>query len=488
LWDTWTVPVRQNNVLYVDAQIGSASCTNYDVATRSCGSGLLPAYRDLNAASGAANPGDTVLIRGATFTTRFTPQKSGSAGAPITFQNYPGETVTITLESGGMQPGIELTDRHYLVLNGINVDNALMWAQILNSTNNVFKNGRYTRARDTGSRGGFRLVGSDYNQIVNNVFEDGNDNLYLENSNRNRVEGNTLNLARHTLLVLACSSYNVIRANKLANTSQKGAEVFDCEGVVESLYDDTMQIVKFDSARRNLWEDNSFTATRASSNISDYNAIQYAGQEGIVRNNLFYDNLGGGLGLQVYNGEAEYNYGNRVYQNTFYANRCFGIWGGWPAGIRYENNVIVNNIIFGNRNCGNTGANDIQNNAPAANTFINNPTTDPSFLDAGSRFLRQSGGSPAINAGVFLTTVVGSGSGTQLPVADAAYFYDGMGIPGEVGDVIQLEGQTDRARIVAVNYATNTLTLDRALSWTAGQGVAQRYNGTAPDIGAYESP
>jgi hypothetical protein len=222
--------------------------------------------------------------------------------------------------------------------------------------------------------------------------------------------------------------------------------------------------------------------------LYDYNAIQYAGQDGILRRNVFHDNLGGGLGFQIYGDEALNNYGNRVYSNTFYANRCFGIWGGYSGGTRYENNVIVNNIIYGNRNCENTASNDIQNNAPSANTFINNPTTDPSFLNAGSRFLRQSSGSPAINAGVYLTRVVGTNSGTQLVVEDAAFFFDGAGIPGEVGDVIQLEGQTDRARITAIDYATNTLTLDRALGWIAGQGVSLQYNGSAPDVGAYESP
>jgi hypothetical protein len=368
------------------------------------------------------------------------------------------------------------------------VDNAMMWAQIYNSTNNVFKNSRFTRARDSGSRGGFRLVNSDYNQIINNLFEDGNDNLFLENSNRNRVVGNTLKTARHTLLVLSCSNYNVIRGNNLSNTSQKGAEVFDCEGVIESLYDDTPQVRRLDATKRNLWEDNYFTATRSSANLYDYNAIQYAGQDGILRRNVFQDNLGGGIGFQIYSDEALHNYGNRIYQNTFYANRCFGVWGGWPGGTRYENNVIVNNIIYGNRNCTNTAANDIQNNAPLANTFLNNLTTDPSFLDSGSRFLRPSANSPAINTGVYLTRAVGSGSGTQMLVEDSTYFYDGAGIPGEVGDVIQLEGQTERARIVSINYTTNTLTFDRALNWSGTQGVALHYNGTAPDVGAYETP
>ncbi|MBL3527184.1 MAG: cadherin-like domain-containing protein, partial [gamma proteobacterium endosymbiont of Lamellibrachia anaximandri] len=85
-----------------------------------------------------------------------------------------------------------------------------------------------------------------------------------------------------------------------------------------------------------------------------------------------------------------------------------------------------------------------------------------------------------------LTTTVGSGSGTTLVVDDAGYFYDGFGIDGEAGDEIQLQGSSETARIVEINYASHTITLDHALSWNAGQGVALKYNGSAPDMGAFE--
>jgi len=54
------------------------------------------------------------------------------------------------------------------------------------------------------------------------------------------------------------------------------------------------------------------------------------------------------------------------------------------------------------------------------------------------------------------------------------------------GDEIQLEGQTTSARIVSVDYAAKTLTVDQPLTVTAGQGVTMKYSGKAPDIGAYE--
>jgi hypothetical protein len=60
---------------------------------------------------------------------------------------------------------------------------------------------------------------------------------------------------------------------------------------------------------------------------------------------------------------------------------------------------------------------------------------------------------------------------------------DGWGIIE--GDLIQLaDGQ--RARITDVNYDTNTITVATVLSWTQEMGLGLAYEGSAPDLGAYE--
>jgi hypothetical protein len=92
--------------------------------------------------------------------------------------------------------------------------------------------------------------------------------------------------------------------------------------------------------------------------------------------------------------------------------------------------------------------------------------------------------SPAIDQGVFLTTTSTAGTGTTIPVVDASYFIDGFGIIG--GDLIQLQGQTQVAHIVSVDYATNAITVDAPLIWSAGLGVGLPYTGSRPDIGAFE--
>jgi hypothetical protein len=92
--------------------------------------------------------------------------------------------------------------------------------------------------------------------------------------------------------------------------------------------------------------------------------------------------------------------------------------------------------------------------------------------------------SPAIDSGLFLTSTLSAGSGNQLHVVSANYFFDGYDIVD--GDLIQLEGQKTIAQITSIDYETNTITVDRELSWAAGQGVSLAYHGAAPDMGAYE--
>lgn len=92
--------------------------------------------------------------------------------------------------------------------------------------------------------------------------------------------------------------------------------------------------------------------------------------------------------------------------------------------------------------------------------------------------------SPARDSGRALTQTRAGGAGKTLPVKDARLFFDGFGwLPG---DVIQLLGTQQTARVVRQNTEAKTLTLDKALRWEKGQGVTLAYHGSAPDRGACE--
>ena len=229
--------------------------------------------------------------------------------------------------------------------------------------------------------------------------------------------------------------------------------------------------------------------------------------------------------MQVYNDEAEHNRDNRIYGNVFHDNECAGI----SVSSAATGSVFKNNILYQNRgvsgDCQGDGPaqmlyreglpdmvvtfNDIINDGPGQDViqdefgsgdtlasyesshpavFFDNVELDPLFADPSAHEYSLQGGSDAIDAGGFLTVTVGAGTGSAMAVADAGYFYDGFGISGETGDIIQLEGETDTAVVVAVDYGANTLTLDRELSWSDDQGVALAHGGTAPDLGASEVP
>jgi hypothetical protein len=120
-------------------------------------------------------------------------------------------------------------------------------------------------------------------------------------------------------------------------------------------------------------------------------------------------------------------------------------------------------------------------------TFSDNTQRDPLFVNADNKDFHLKPNSSMIDAGGFLTTVAGaSGSGRQMAVEDASYFYPGNAIPGETGDLVRLEGLESDVRIVDVDYEKNILGLSESITWKKGQGVSLPWSGSRPDMGAFE--
>lgn len=117
--------------------------------------------------------------------------------------------------------------------------------------------------------------------------------------------------------------------------------------------------------------------------------------------------------------------------------------------------------------------------------FHDNQIEAPGFVNAGTRNFDLADGSLMINAGAMLTTITAI-EGNVVTVEDALYFYDGWGIPGEVGDTIASNGG-GIARIIHIDYDTNRIELESADGFAVGDGLSDRpYGGTLPDIGAFE--
>ena len=118
--------------------------------------------------------------------------------------------------------------------------------------------------------------------------------------------------------------------------------------------------------------------------------------------------------------------------------------------------------------------------------FAGTIQVNPGFAAEADRDYRPGAGSALIDAGQWLTSTRSEGSGRIVAVQDAGWFYDGYGIVGEQGDLVQFEGQSDSYRIVSVDDSARTITLATDASWRAGQGLALAWQGDGPDIGAYE--
>jgi hypothetical protein len=120
----------------------------------------------------------------------------------------------------------------------------------------------------------------------------------------------------------------------------------------------------------------------------------------------------------------------------------------------------------------------------ASGKDANSISADPRFIDPASGNFNLHPDSPGINAGDFLTKTSAAGNGISITVLDASYFSDGFGT-GADGDLVKV-GANDPVKITNVNYVTNTITVDRSISWGSGDGASYPYSGLAPDIGAYE--
>ncbi len=521
--------------------------TNDDITSDDTFPGTLSQpFATLIKPCGIARPGDTVYIMGGVYTQILRPVFSGTADSIITYKNYDTTEVIIKDTPGlsnvtqdeedadqeGRQYGIYLYGLSHVTIRGLSVTHVSGWVRAVHCDHITIRNNKFTNALSTGTTGSIKFMFSDKNKVLNNTIHDGNDNLLLIHSDSNMVAGNHMMKGRHSIWCIRAGFFNVIKNNYFHNDIQKIGEIYDAENDPPLMYDTT---------KYNLVEGNEFAKTPSSGNASPYAGIQFAGQRCIIRKNLFYETVGPGLDLTLYSDEARYNYENRIYNNVFYKTDFAGVSISSSTSYTFYDNIFKNNIlyasifvanderwpwytdelegkpvqvltgrkdgfVFENNNFFNTSAGELYLITYGQRTSNNNPPQhevawwdsnspdlfkgsldkDPLFINAADHDFHLQGNSPMIDAGTFLTYTKGQGSGPIMPVADVKYFYSGYGISGEAGDLIQLDGQGQTAYIVAINYDSSLLVLDRSLTWTDSQGVSLYYAGDAPDLGAYE--
>jgi hypothetical protein len=468
-----------DRTIYVDSRIRQPACTTYAPASRQCADGHDSAYSTLAAAVAATRPGTRVAIREGVFAEPLAPTVSGTAEKPIAFESFEKEAVLIT---GVDAPALQIIGRQYIVIRGLTVADVTGWGRLQDSNWNVIERMTFKRATAGGTTGGLKLVRATGNHIIGNTFDDGTDEVLLQDSsNGNLVADNVFTSAHHSLISVRCANANLIRRNRFDNPRQKAIEIFDCEGVSDAP-------VRLNATKLNLIEDNLFGRTKPAGRNYEYNAIQHGAQATIVRRNVFRTAAGGAVNYQQYPRESLFVYGNRLYHNTFYDNRCFAVSGvADPDPKRYYDNRVMNNLLYKNRDCAGGGDQTSVLDGRAV-ILVSNAVekSDPGFVNEAAGDLHLAPRSPMIDRAGGLTRIPSAGSGLTMTVVDPLPFFDGFKIPGELGDQVQIVGSSETARVVRIDYKARTLTLDRELTWKAGAALALAYSGGAPDFGAFE--
>lgn len=500
----------------------------------------------LDTANSSAAAGDVVILRGGTYTTGISLKQSGTPTAGIAFKNYGGETVrvmgvTLAIDLANRSyitlDGISAdTVDYWLRLNacdhicvfhstftGLRTNSQPNWPDGLVISNSSHHN--WVKNCSAGGIGYALPSGSP--SAIGGMFL-GDWEIANDQSSYNLIENNTFYHGGHHVLEIN-SGYNIIRNNYFHNENWTGT----------CAHPETNNRC---ADRNIIIEDN--TGIDAVRNVIEGNVIAYEGvpadgntsagmsvrtQSNIMRNNLFFYNDGPGLVLytgsgQPYDASHGHIYNNVFFHNGFTAIVMTGSDGRYNSGLLFDNtggtsgrqstNVSIRNNLFWDNNgtsvsfyYTNAASEDIvgnyyqtvANRDATGNSAVTlasgnlQSTADPLFANTSgtpdvsnpNQFdFHVQPGSPAVNAGVFLTKTTTAGSGTVIPLEDAGFFIDGFGIVP--GDRIQLQGQSQTAGITSVDYSTNQLTIDTTLTWTAGLGVSLPYSGQAPDIGAFE--
>ena len=488
-------------------------------------------WKTISRANQTLIAGDTLFIKAGTYTTCIAPSRSGASSAsPITYRNYGSDVVTIS----DTVYGVNLDAKSFICVQGINFYNLDRFLYIRNnSDHNIIAYCNFDSARlvngKTATWPGSVITGSSQHNWVHHcrfsnygyytdddiscVLDIGNEENKADSTRYNLIEDSHFFHGGHHVMGVY-GKYNVIRNNYFHNEpwsmgttdSDRGAVLYGDRNLSFSGYSE--------NGGRTLFEGNRVGYSSDPSDNNGASGMSMNSSENIVRFNTYFHNISAGLSMSVTSSYLQSILHNKVYQNTFFNNGhnpfdptdhsscgiCFAIYSG-PLII--GDNVLKNNILyrhripFGEYNINTTDRKGIiavqifENNwngdAQGDPKFVNADTAFSDPKDAGLPDLRLESNSPCKDAGTYLTTMTSpGGSGTTFQVADAGYFMDGWGIEHVQGDMIQLFGTSQRARIVAVNYDTNTITVNAVLSWTQNQGVCLAYEGTAPDIGAYD--
>jgi hypothetical protein len=460
-------------------------------------------FTTIQACANAAVAGDTCTVFAGTYG-GWTQSTSGSAGNPITFIASAGDTVTVT-------GGIIISSRSYIRISGFHFSlsgGSVITGNGSSSHNQVDHNTATTtifRINDSqGSNGSDNYLG--YNTVDLTGHTDNAEGFYVY-GDRNLFEYNEIKNGQGDCHDLGGTNV-VVRHEYCHDMNGASGEHID---FIQEMGGGVSPPLSFSLIENNVeqhcFNDGGnchFVIIRTGSGpVADTIIVRYNFEQNLDGGGLDF----GGVGDNVPNAWA--------YNNTFAPESLYNGNGGavvWQNGLHGAafNNIVYNatlgstkwspfysttgdsieggNISFTSGYSGDWGAPYTSESTYAAlhskdPLFANYPTDDT--LQAGS---------PAISAGVALTSASAAGSNsTTLAVANAHGFQAGWA--GTNADWIRI-GTTTTVQISSINYSSNVITLAKAVSWNKGDGIYlysdsngdNVLKGGNPSVGASNGP
>ncbi len=372
-------PNTTPETIYVDNQL-PANITDgtYSLVDRTGGGTDGNCYKYIVEACKVAGVGDTILIRGGTYNANtgtnasnndvMWPRSSGTASQPITIMPYNGETVIVgdgstswptDLRSSVSRGVVTLRNVSYIIIDGITFRRTAGWLWGRDCTHITIQNCNFYDSQYS-SKGVARFIESSYCTFKNCRFWNSSfDSLVLLCCDHIVVEDCWFKKAVHSLLSIRGSSWCVIRNNFFSNPYYKDGyvekltEMFDAKLDTVDPYNPTyIAVPRYNGTQHNLLEDNWYGyGPEYTSDASRPSGIQFSAQKTIIRHNVFSNpildppdpngGVAGGVAIVwrwggswtgwVWNSsagrylvsgqghEAGYVWGNRVYNNVFYA-------------------------------------------------------------------------------------------------------------------------------------------------------------------------
>lgn len=355
------------------AEISFAKTYYISLSGKDTNAGTLSSpFRSFARGSQALVPGDTLLIRGGTYTERMIHGRNGfkfvngTPGAYTRYSAYPGEKVIINPLPAQNDPGrydystIYFGKNSYIEVSGLVLDNSRMenidrylvkFADDLQG-HSISHHIRFTRNELRNAHSGISNGGG--NEFIRNSFHNMSGYAMYTLGDNGLIEGNTFHDIGGYAIHHFQSSFSVnnwiIRNN-----------------------------VIFRAGRH-------YVSPHRNGEVTRHPAVVISrGKGNQFYNNILYNNY---EGVSIWGGSSD----TLVANNTIYGNDNHGI------GNYVKNTRIVNNISFGNK-----GKNILD---AGTNTILqNNLITDPKFVDVVIRNFRLKAGSPAINTGLTLSQV-----------------------------------------------------------------------------------